>query len=209
MHSIEENFDLAFWKSNCYYFHTDNGHPDDRANALAVLSGLAKPEAYKGILNILQTVENASPYMEKYVLDAMCEMGYIDEAILRIKRRYKEMVEEDYSTLWEFWDKSGTMNHAWSGGPLITMAKYIAGIRPADVGYKKVEIKPHHGNLKYFCGWTICPCDSHRCPLREGHRGQVNMNAPTLPLLQGGQVLHTFHCPFSHRPRTLRPDIHI
>ena len=150
MHSIEETFNAAFWKNNCYYFHTDNERPDDRANALAVLSGLAKPEAYEGILNVLQTIENASPYMEKYVLDAMCEMGYIDEAILRIKRRYKEMVEEDYSTLWEFWDKSGTMNHAWSGGPLITMAKYIAGIRPGDVGYRKVEIKPHHGKLKYI-----------------------------------------------------------
>ena len=120
-----------------------------RANALAVLSGLAKPENYKGILYILQTVENSSPYMEKYVLDALCEMGYIDEAMLRIKRRYKQMVEEDYSTLWEYWNKNGTLNHAWSGGPLITMAKYIAGIRPTDVGFKDYIIRPHLGKLKY------------------------------------------------------------
>lgn len=150
MQSIKENFDKCFMKEGCYYFCTENKIPDDRANALAVLSGLAKPEAYEGILNILQTVENASPYMEKYVLDAMCEMGYIDEAVIRMKRRYREMVEEDYSTLWEYWDKNGTMNHAWSGGPLITMAKYIAGIRPGDVGYGKIEINPHHGNLKYI-----------------------------------------------------------
>lgn len=98
----------------------------------------------------METTENSSPYMEKYVLDAMCEMGYIDEEIIRMKRRYKEMVEEDYSTLWEYWNKDGTKNHAWSGGPLITMAKYIAGIRPGAVGYEKTLINPHPGHLKYI-----------------------------------------------------------
>ena len=148
--SIADNFNRLFWKGDFYYHLTDNGEPDDRANALAALSGLAKQEYYPGILRILEITENSSPYMEKYVLDAMCEMGYIDEAILRMKRRYKEMVEEDYSTLWEYWNKDGTKNHAWSGGPLITMAKYIAGIRPEGIGYEKIAIKPHLGHLKYI-----------------------------------------------------------
>lgn len=147
--SIKDNFDRMYWKDNCYYDSTDNGLADDRANALAVLSGLAKREYYPGILAVLESTENSSPYMEKYVLDAMCEMGYIEAAIRRMKRRYREMVEEDYSTLWEYWNKDGTKNHAWSGGPLITMAKYIAGIRPGAVGYEKVLIKPHLGHLKY------------------------------------------------------------
>ena len=59
---------------------------------------------------------------------------------------YLENVYND----WEFWDKSGTMNHAWSGGPLITMAKYIAGIRPAAVAYRETEIKPQLGPLNYI-----------------------------------------------------------
>lgn len=150
MESIAAHFDHLYWKGDFYYHFTENGLPDDRANALAVLSGLAGKEHYPGILHILNTTENSSPYMEKYVLDAMCEMGYIDDAILRMKRRYKEMVEEDYSTLWEFWNKDGTKNHAWSGGPLIIMAKYIAGIRPTAVGYEKLFIKPHLGPLKYI-----------------------------------------------------------
>jgi len=150
MTSIKEHFDAVCLKGDHYYYATANGLPDDRANALAVLSGLAGRDVYAGILKILQSTENSSPYMEKYVLDALCEMGYVEEAIVRMKRRYREMVETDYSTLWEFWDKAaGTMNHAWSGGPLITMAKYIAGIRPADIGYKKLEIKPCLCNLKY------------------------------------------------------------
>ena len=133
MDSIRTHFNKTFLtRENGYYSHTDNGIPDDRANALAILSGLASPESKEGVLKILTTVENSSPYMEKYVLDALCEMGCIDEALIRIKRRYKNMVDEEYSTLWEFWDKSGTMNHAWSGGPLIILSKYLAGEQPMD-----------------------------------------------------------------------------
>ena len=125
--------------------------PDDRANALAVLSGLAdvnNSARFETIKHVLTTVYNSSPYMERYVLDALCEMGLVEEAQARIRTRYKAMVEEDYSTLWEFWDKgSGTMNHAWSGGPLLTMSQYMAGIAPSEPGYTTYTVKPELGNL--------------------------------------------------------------
>lgn len=147
---IEEGYKQFLTEQGYYYDSTSNERPDDRANALAVLSGLADREKYEGILKVLQESENASPYMEKYVLDALCEMGYIDLAVQRMKKRYKEMVEYPYSTLWEYWNTDGTRNHAWSGGPLITMSKYIAGIRPTAVGYDTFEIKPHIGQLNYL-----------------------------------------------------------
>lgn len=148
--SIKENYNQVFLKDGYYYHSTENMQPDDRANALAVLSSLADKNQYDSILKALQTSENASPYMEKYVLDALCEMGYVDEAVKRMKNRYKEMVEYDYSTLWEYWDKGGTLNHAWSGGPLITMSKYIAGIQPLDTAYKTFEIKPRMSGLNFI-----------------------------------------------------------
>ena len=119
--------------------------PDDRANALAVLSGLAKEEQYDTITNVLITTKNSSPYMEYYVLEALCKMGEYEAASNRIKERYEGMVCEDYSTLWEFWNSwQGTMNHAWSGGPLVIMSKNFAGITPLEAGYEKVEIKPQY-----------------------------------------------------------------
>lgn len=150
--SIEENYDRRFLKDGYYYGTTANGLPDDRANALAVLSGLAGEEQYDSILHILKRIENASPYMEKYVLDALCEMGHVDAAVERIKRRYKEMTESHCSTLWEYWNTDGTRNHAWSGGPLVTMSKYMAGIRPLDTAYRTFEIKPH------MCGLNDIKC---------------------------------------------------
>ncbi len=124
----------------------DVKEPDDRANALAVLSGLAENEQLKTITNVLKTTKNSSPYMEYYVLEALCKMGEYEVAYDRVKDRYNGMMCEDYSTLWEFWDSwRGTKNHAWSGGPLVIMSKHFAGITPITAGYEKVKIEPQYG----------------------------------------------------------------
>ncbi|MBR3819175.1 MAG: alpha-L-rhamnosidase N-terminal domain-containing protein [Clostridia bacterium] len=123
----------------------DAKKPDDRANALAVLSGLAEKEQYETITNVLTTTKNSSPYMEYYVLEALCKMGKYEAAKDRIKDRYEGMMSEDYSTLWEFWDFwRGTKNHAWSGGPLVVMSKHFAGIIPLEAGYEKVKVEPQY-----------------------------------------------------------------
>ena len=123
----------------------DARKPDDRANALAVLAGLAEKEKYETIANVLTSTENSSPYMEYYVLEALCKMGEYEAATDRIKSRYEDMMSEDYSTLWEFWDSwRGTKNHAWSGGPLVIMSKHFAGITPLETGYEKVKIEPQY-----------------------------------------------------------------
>lgn len=189
---IKENYNRMFLKDGYYYNSTANSKPDDRANALAILSGLADKDWYSSVLKVLQSSENASPYMEKYVLDALCEMGYIDEAVKRMKKRYKEMVEYDYSTLWEYWSTDGTINHAWSGGPLITMSKYIAGIRPLDTAYKTFEIKPHMGDLKYIkCSVPSIKGDIV-LDIRKTDAG-INMNV-TIPENTSAEVYLPIEC---------------
>ena len=134
----------SLWTENGYKSE-DVKNPDDRANALAVLSGLAEAEKYGTITKVLTGTTNSSPYMEYYVLEALCEMGEYEAARDRIRSRYTGMMSEDYSTLWEFWDSwRGTKNHAWSGGPLVIMSKHFAGITPADAGYEKTEINPQY-----------------------------------------------------------------
>ena len=134
----------ALWTENGFK-SDDAKNPDDRANALAVLSGLADKEQYNTIKNVLTTTQNSSPYMEYYILEALCKMGEYETAKERIKDRYEGMVSADCSTLWEFWDAwRGTKNHAWSGGPLVIMSKHFAGITPIEAGYEKVKIDPQY-----------------------------------------------------------------
>lgn len=101
--------------------------------------------------------------MEKYMLQALCEMGKINEVQERIKDRYREMVQGELacSTLWERWNvETGTRNHAWSGGPMIIMSKYFAGIEPMESGYEIARIKPNFGKLtKINCKVTTIKGD--------------------------------------------------
>ena len=117
--------------------------PDDRANALAVLSGLATPEQYGVIASALKKTKHASPYMEYYVLEALCKMGEFAAAKERMLQRYSGMIRSADSTLWEFWTRAfGTRNHAWSGGPLAIMSKYFAGISPTGAGWETFAVRP-------------------------------------------------------------------
>ncbi len=134
----------ALWTEDGFVSE-DVKEPDDRANALAVLSGLAEKEQYTTITKVLKETKNSSPYMEYYVLEALCKMGEYEASYNRIKERYEGMMCDDYSTLWEQWDAwRGTKNHAWSGGPLVIMSKHYAGITPLEAGYKKVKIDPQY-----------------------------------------------------------------
>ncbi|MBO5859570.1 MAG: alpha-L-rhamnosidase N-terminal domain-containing protein [Clostridia bacterium] len=134
----------SLWTENGYKSQ-DVKAPDDRANAVAVLAGLADKEQYGVITNVLKTIKNSSPYMEYYVLEALCKMGKYEAANERLKERYADMVNAECSTLWEHWDISwGTKNHAWSGGPLVIMSKHFAGITPLGAGYEKIKIDPQY-----------------------------------------------------------------
>lgn len=169
----------ALWTENGYK-SDDVKKPDDRANALAVLSGLAAKEQYAAIKEVLVSTKNSSPYMEYYVLEALCTMGEYEEAKNRIKDRYSDMVNEDYSTLWEFWDEwRGTKNHAWSGGPLVIMSKYFAGITPLTAGYDSVKIDPQYG-ISDSISCTV-PCVKGLVTLdykRTDGKAEVNITIP-------------------------------
>lgn len=144
MKSIEMNFERVFWDGLGY--RADVRY-DDRANAMAVLSGLAGPDKWPFILRILREVRNSTPYMEGYVLESLYRMGCPDDAMKRMKLRYAPLVDNDDTTLWEDFSVLGTRNHAWSGAPLMLLARYVAGIAPTSPGYATYEILPHLGDL--------------------------------------------------------------
>lgn len=131
---------------------------DDRANSIAVLSGLVKTEDYPRVAQVLKQKMYSSPFWEKYVLEALCEMGYTDLALARMQARYSDMVNfkmhgESYSTLWEKWNTTGgTKNHAWSGGPMTVLSKYILGVKPLTSNYDSFIVKPSAGSLNEVNG---------------------------------------------------------
>lgn len=152
--SIADNLDKLWVDGKGFYESTGDGKADDRANALAVYAGLAKPDQYEQIKDVLVNVKKSSPYMDKYVLEALYLMGYPEEAMARMKDRYAPMVNDpEHSTLWEFFagpeqDAAGTFNHAWTGGPLTMMSRYAAGLQPIKPGFAEFAVRPQLGSMK-------------------------------------------------------------
>ncbi len=153
--SIEASFNKTYWTGTEYRSPDYKGQTDDRANALAVVAGLAKSDYYPALVEVFKKQSHSSPYMEKYVLEALCIMGQPELAQERMKKRYARMVDHPvYTTLWEGWGiggegfGGGTINHAWSGGPLTIMSQYFAGIAPTAAGFSSYSVLPQMGQLK-------------------------------------------------------------
>ena len=139
-------------EKGAFYNNAGDGKADDRGNAVAVLAGLATPDQYDDITNVLTTIMKSSPYMEKYVLDALYAMDKQEEALNRMKSRYAPMVNDKWTTLWELFGNpgSGTHNHAWSGGPLINLSANVAGVAPDAPGYDTYHVIPQLGYLNHI-----------------------------------------------------------
>jgi hypothetical protein len=154
MLEIEAAVNRIYWQGDHYRSSGYSGDIDDRSQALAVMAGYADEEKYPALFRIFQEKEYASPYMEKYVIEALFVMGYPEFGLQRLKRRFAEMVDHPYySTLWEGWSVGsttyggGTFNHAWSGGGLTILSQYVAGIYPLEPGFKLFEVKPRMAGL--------------------------------------------------------------
>ena len=122
---------------------------DERGNAMAVLAGLAPRERYPALREVLMKHRNCSPYTERFVSEAQFVLGDTNGALDRMKQRYGPMVADKLTTLWEQFNRSeGTYNHGWSGGPLILLSQYVAGIAPTSAGFDTYEVRPRLGRLQ-------------------------------------------------------------
>jgi len=153
MNRIKDNYNRVLWTGAEYRSPGYTGITDERGHGLAVLFGLAEPIQYPAIKQVFNRSFNASPYMEKYVLEALFKMGDAAAALSRMKSRYQKMVNSPLSTLWEGWGigaegyGGGSYNHGWSGGPLTLLMEYVCGVMPIDTGFSRFSILPQPGHL--------------------------------------------------------------
>lgn len=137
-----------FWNGSAYRDPGYSGATDDRSNGLAVVAGIAGPDKYPAIKAVLATQRHASPYMEKYVLESLFQMDDPAASLARMQSRYQVMVDSPLTTLWELFDLSGTINHAWTGGPLTLLNQYVAGVAPTAPGFASYHVMPRLGGIK-------------------------------------------------------------
>ena len=162
--SIREHFDQVFWQGN-YYKSGDVDYPDERANAMAVVTGLADESKWDAIYeNVLSkklnpnwedgNTYNASSYFERWIMEALCIMGKENFALLRMYDRYRDQINVSTTTLWEhfgrWWqtkfDANSSQNHGWNSTNTI-LSKYIAGVAPEKAGWSTYHVLPKEAFL--------------------------------------------------------------
>lgn len=177
------SFNQAFWTDRGYRSKSHQGPTDDRGNALAVVSGIANAERTEKIRRVFRESRQASPYMEKYVLEALFCLDATDQALDRMLERYDSMIDSPLTTLWEGWGigsegyGGGSYNHVWSGGVLTLLSQYVAGIDPLEPGYGRIAIKPQLGRLQHAAATVQTPRGELRVRherLADGYRLQLN-----------------------------------
>ena len=86
-------------------------------------------------------------------MEALFVMGEPNFALERMRSRYTKMMAYPYTTLFEGWGigaegfGGGTINHAWSGGPLTILSQKLCGIERLKPGFKHFRVAPQLGML--------------------------------------------------------------
>lgn len=151
LHDFQTAFRAVFCHGNEGIFSPAFPHaPDDRVQALAVLGDLYDQEQASALTALLFERRESSPYMEKYVLEALFQLHRPNLALERMRDRFGPMVASANSTLWEVWsaDNDSTINHSWSGGVLTLSGQRIAGLTPTAPGWRRLSVRPQPGTLR-------------------------------------------------------------
>ena len=187
---IKYSFNATYWKSG-FYQSKDVTAPDDRANAIAVDSGLASPAKYNAIYNnVLKRTTNASCFFDRWVFEALCKMNRPDKALHRMAHRYRHEIKSSFSTLWEHYDRwwgawfnafdeNSTLNHGWNP-PAILLSRYIAGVQPVTPGWKTFDVLPQEAflnTIKVTVPTNLGLIDVHIHKTRTQYK--ISINAPS------------------------------
>ncbi|MCL2797014.1 MAG: hypothetical protein FWD58_03045 [Firmicutes bacterium] len=123
--TIKRSFGCKFKRAHGY---ASGDFYDERANAWVVIAGLAEVEMYPALERTLLSCQNCSPQFETYVLEALFRVGAAQNALTRLKNRFRAEAENDEPTLCEGFYGDGAPCFSASAGFLHLFYRYIAGV---------------------------------------------------------------------------------
>ncbi|KAF4834715.1 hypothetical protein CGCSCA4_v012978 [Colletotrichum siamense] len=125
--------------------------PEKTASHLACPSG-TKPVAFKG-LNHWDRTGVISPYATGFAVEALFSQQKGQEAIKLIESVWGPMADTSSPNYsgghWEAMTAEGkpfyhdtSLMHAWSSWPVFLLPQYVAGVRPLEPGWTKIQVAP-------------------------------------------------------------------
>jgi hypothetical protein len=119
-------------------------------NALAVSTGVLRgDDARRAMRMCIDEVQHpeiagSTPFGYFFIVDALCRLGMVAEAVRLVRGRFIPMLERGATTTWETWggELHDSLNHAWSAVLPWLAYRGLAGLQPEDPGYARLQLTP-------------------------------------------------------------------
>jgi hypothetical protein len=141
------------------------------ANIFALLWDYADREQRESIIkNVLindAVPKISTPYFKFYELEAMCNIGRLEDVTEQILDYWGGMLELGATAFWEEYDPAVTgldrygmygdrygksLCHAWGASPIYLLGRYYLGVYPTAAGYDSFVVEPQLGGLEWIKG---------------------------------------------------------
>jgi alpha-L-rhamnosidase len=130
-------------------------HFSQHANLMAVLLDVAPSGLERDMMKRILTRElpgrppifTVSYYYSFYLAQALAHAGMGDQ-YLSLLDPWRDMMALGLTTWAEQREPTRSDSHAWSAHPAFNLLNIVAGIRPASLGFRSVQIAPHPGSLE-------------------------------------------------------------
>lgn len=151
--TLKKTIRAKYWDSTKQLF-ADREEKDEfsqHTNSLAILTGIATVEEQKQISQSLITNNQLAPasiYFKYYLHQALIKSGQGND-YLKWLDKWRENINMGLTTWAEISDVDKTRSdcHAWGSSPNIEFYRTILGIDSDGLGFSKVKIEPHLGQL--------------------------------------------------------------
>ncbi len=122
------------------------------ANIMGILSGALQGNQAKEVMRKIledKSLIQSTMYFRFYLFLGMIESGFGNEITQQLDQ-WKDMLDLGLTTFAEKPEPTRSDCHAWSASPLYFFLSSVAGVVPAQPGFKTVRIEPRPGELKTF-----------------------------------------------------------
>ena len=153
--------EAAFWDEERGLFADDRQHRffSEHSQCLALLSGHAREpfaaRASDGLLNA-PDLQRCTIYFSHYLFETYRQLNRAGPLFDRLEY-WLALPSQGFVTTPEMPEPSRSDCHAWGCHPLFHYFATILGIRPAEMGFRSVEIRPQLGPLQRAKGRMVHP----------------------------------------------------
>jgi alpha-L-rhamnosidase len=150
--TIKTEFNRKFFSPQTCIYGTDSV-PFQTYQLLALVGDLVPDEHREGVVKtIVDDIKSRSNHLNtgiigtKYLWPVLSDYGYDDllytVATQKTYPGYGYFIENNSTTLLEQWDAQNSHNHQMFGTIIEYMQEYLAGIRRAENGYRRILLAP-------------------------------------------------------------------